>query len=329
MQLLSKNQIISEMNRLGCSQTPFLFLIDFKGEEGYLISADQLKQHNIQVSFPNLKCESNKQKKDLKSLNSLTPIPISQSDYLEFFNKVQSEILFGNSYLLNLTFATYLGKNMDFTSIYQHAIAPYKLMFEDQFLFYSPESFVKIENDKIYSYPMKGTIDTSTPNANQQLTENKKELYEHYTIVDLIRNDLSMVSKQVIVNRFRFFEKIGTQTGAILQTISEISGSLESDWKAHLGDILFQLLPAGSISGAPKKKTMEIITKNETTERGFYTGVSGFFDGTSLDSCVMIRFIKKDTDGKYYYHSGGGITALSNGIEEYHELISKIYVPIS
>jgi para-aminobenzoate synthetase component I len=329
MQLLPKNQIISEMNRLGCSQSPFLFLIDFKGEKGYLIPADQLKQHNIQFSFPNLKCESNNQKKDLKSLNSLIPKPVSQSDYLKIFNKVHSEILFGNSYLLNLTFATYLGENMDFTSIYQHAIAPYKLMFEDNFLFYSPESFVKIKDNTIYSYPMKGTIDASLHDAEKQLTENKKELFEHYTIVDLIRNDLSMVSTQVEVNRFRFFEKIGTQTGAILQTISEISGKLSSDWKTRLGDILFKLLPAGSISGAPKKKTMEIITKNETTERGFYTGVAGFFDGETLDSCVMIRFIKKDPDGKCYYHSGGGITALSDGIEEYQELKSKIYVPVS
>lgn len=328
MHLLPKNQIISEMNRLGCSQTPFLFLIDFKGEKGYLIPFDQLKKHNIQISFPNLQFENSQHTVTIQSLN-LTPNPISQSDYLKIFDNVHSEILFGNSYLLNLTFATYLGKNLDFKSIYQSAIAPYKLMLDDQFLFYSPESFIKIQNDTIYSYPMKGTIDASIPNAAELLTENKKELYEHYTIVDLIRNDLSMVSKQVKVNRFRFFEKIGTQNGAILQTISEISGSLESDWKSHLGNILFQLLPAGSISGAPKRKTMEIITKNETTERGFYTGIAGFFDGTSLDSCVMIRFIKKDPDGKYYYHSGGGITALSDGIDEYHELISKIYVPIS
>ncbi len=328
MQLLPKNQIIAEMNHLGCTQTPFLFLIDFKGEEGYLIPSDQLKKHNIQVSFPNLKWESSEHTVDFQSFN-LTPNPISESEYLEIFEKVHKEICFGNSYLLNLTFATYLGKKLDFKSIYNHAIAPYKLMLEDQFLFYSPESFVKIENDTIFSYPMKGTIDASLPDAEKQLTENKKELYEHFTIVDLIRNDLSMVSTHVEVNRFRFFEKIGTQTGVILQTISEISGKLSSDWKTRLGDILFKLLPAGSISGAPKKKTMEIITKNETTERGFYTGVAGFFDGETLDSCVMIRFIKKDPDGKCYYHSGGGITALSEGIDEYNELKSKIYVPVS
>jgi para-aminobenzoate synthetase component 1 len=329
MQLLPKNQIISEMNRLGCTQSPFLFLVDFKGEEGYLIPADLLKKHNVQVSFPNLKWESNETHLELKTLNSLIPKPISQSDYLTIFNRVQSEILFGNSYLLNLTFATYVGENLNLNSIYFHAKSPYKLIFEDQFLFYSPESFVKIKDNTIYSYPMKGTIDAYLPEAEKQLTENKKELYEHFTIVDLIRNDLSMVSTQVEVNRFRFFEKIGTQTGAILQTISEISGKLSSDWKTQLGDIVFQLLPAGSISGAPKKKTMEIITKNETTERGFYTGVAGFFDGETLDSCVMIRFIKKDPDGKCYYHSGGGITALSDGIEEYQELKSKIYVPVS
>lgn len=100
MHLLPKNQIISEMNRLGCSQTPFLFLIDFKGEKGYLIPVDQLKKHNIQISFPNLQCENSQQTITIQSLN-LTPNPISQSDYLKIFDNVHSEILFGNSYLLN------------------------------------------------------------------------------------------------------------------------------------------------------------------------------------------------------------------------------------
>lgn len=70
-----------------------------------------------------------------------------------------------------------------------------------------------------------------------------------------------------------------------------------------------------------QKKTMEIIEQNEPTDRGFYTGIAGYFDGQSLDSCVMIRFIKQDEQGNCYYHSGGGITALSHGKDEYQELI--------
>ena len=92
-------------------------------------------------------------------------------------------------------------------------------------------------------------------------------------------------------------------------------------------EILLKLLPAGSICGAPKKKTLEIISKYETYERGYYTGVFGIFDGNNLHSAVMIRFIEK-SDGKFIFKSGGGITSLSDPMDEYQELIDKVYVPI-
>ena len=85
------------------------------------------------------------------------------------------------------------------------------------------------------------------------------------------------------------------------------------------------LLPAGSILGAPKSKTLEIILKAENYDRGFYTGVSGWFDGQNLDSCVMIRFIEKE-NGKLFFKSGGGITHLSKFADEYTEMQNKIYV---
>ena len=87
------------------------------------------------------------------------------------------------------------------------------------------------------------------------------------------------------------------------------------------------LLPAGSILGAPKPKTLEIIQEAESCDRGYYTGVCGWFDGKNLDSCVMIRFIEKES-GKLYFKSGGGITHLSNFADEYQEMKNKIYVPI-
>jgi para-aminobenzoate synthetase component 1 len=75
-------------------------------------------------------------------------------------------------------------------------------------------------------------------------------------------------------------------------------------------------------------KTMKIIQCAEQEERGYYTGVVGVFNGTNLDSAVMIRFIEM-RDGKLFYRSGGGITAMSNAREEYDELLDKIYVPIT
>ena len=87
------------------------------------------------------------------------------------------------------------------------------------------------------------------------------------------------------------------------------------------------MLPAGSVTGAPKEKTVQIIRETEPFERGFYTGICGYFDGESLDSAVMIRFIEK-TDNEMVFRSGGGITARSDASSEYLEMIDKVYVPV-
>ena len=91
--------------------------------------------------------------------------------------------------------------------------------------------------------------------------------------------------------------------------------------------MLSQILPAGSISGAPKAKTVETIQRAEQRQRGYYTGVFGIFDGEQLESAVAIRFISQQ-NGRYYFHSGGGITIQSQAEQEYQELLEKIYVPL-
>jgi para-aminobenzoate synthetase component 1 len=92
------------------------------------------------------------------------------------------------------------------------------------------------------------------------------------------------------------------------------------------------LLPAGSITGTPKRKTVEIIHEIEKYDRGFFTGIWGIYDGTSLDTAVLIRFIerkKNNTNNKnqYIYKSGGGITLDSDINNEYNEMIEKVYIP--
>ena len=156
---------------------------------------------------------------------------------------------------------------------------------------------------------------------------NRKEAAEHATIVDLIRNDLSQVAEQVSVERYRYVEHLTTHKGEILQTSSEITGRLTDYYRAHLGEMLLRLLPAGSITGAPKPKTMQIIREAEGYERGFYTGIMGYSKGGDMDTAVMIRFIDQE-NGQLFYKAGGGITAQSNNDDEYNEVIEKIYVPI-
>lgn len=175
---------------------------------------------------------------------------------------------------------------------------------------------------------MKGTIDADIPGAAEAILNDEKEKAEHITIVDLIRNDLSLVADHVYVSKFRYIDKLKTSHKDLLQVSSEITGTLPPDYHSRIGDILVSLLPAGSVSGAPKQKTVQVIAEAEQEKRGYYTGVFGYFDGHLLDSGVMIRFIEQ-CNNQLYFRSGGGITTQSDAKTEYQEAIDKVYVPLT
>ena len=143
-----------------------------------------------------------------------------------------------------------------------------------------------------------------------------------------MRNDLSQIATEVHVARYRYVEEIHTHRGALLQTSSEIVGRLPENYLSQLGDILMPLLPAGSITGAPKRATVQSIAEAETYDRGYYTGIMGCFDGTSLQSAVMIRFVEQQSDGSLVFKAGGGITTRSDAKSEYQELLDKVYAPL-
>ena len=109
-----------------------------------------------------------------------------------------------------------------------------------------------------------------------------------------MRNDLSRVAEDVHVRRFKYLTELHTSSGPLLQMSSEVVGSVDRSKGLRLGDLILQLLPAGSISGAPKERTVALIQEAEGRPRGFYTGVCGYFDGSSLDSAVLIRFVEED-----------------------------------
>lgn len=253
--------------------------------------------------------------------------PVDQHRYRKAFDLVQRHLHYGDTFLLNLTFPTLLKTNLDLDQIFHLSQARYKIWVKDRFVTFSPEPFIKIENGVISSYPMKGTIRTSEPDAANVILNNRKESEEHLTIVDLIRNDLAMVAEDICVDRFRYLEKIRTTQSDLLQVSSKITGKVKPEFFPNLGDLLQRLLPAGSISGAPKKKTTEIIMSAEGYERGYFSGIVGLFDGNKFDSGVMIRFIEQTPQG-LSYKSGGGITVNSDWKQEYQEMIDKVYVPI-
>ena len=321
---MSIDDFTRTLNEYGAKRIPFLFLVDFEMKKPLALPLDSILPENIMYNI-NGRSNSINEVGRHKPLD-LIKFPPDLGDYKKKFDKVWSHLVFGDSYLTNLTIKTRVHTQYSLTEIFALSHAKYKVWFQDQFLVFSPETFVRIEDGRISAYPMKGTIDADLPDAGEKILNDPKELAEHVTIVDLIRNDLSAVSDNVHVTRFRYLEEIRTVRKNLLQVSSEIQGVLPDGYERSLGDILRQLLPAGSVSGAPKCKTLEIIRMAEKEPRGYYTGVVGIFDGKILDSGVMIRFLEYDQD-TLYYRSGGGITVQSAVETEYQEAIDKIYVP--
>lgn len=325
MDMQAKKLYFDKMNELCESKIPFFFICDFLCEQIEIIPLDKLSGENICCSNPlfiNVPEEPTTDKK-----LEWKKFPISFEAYMQQFSSVQHEIQNGNTYLLNLTCATKVETNYALKELFLKGKSKYKLFFRDQFIHFSPEPFVKIIDDRIYSYPMKGTIDAGLQHSETKILSDEKELSEQYTIVDLIRNDLSIVAKNVRVDDFRYLEKIHTNEKNLLSVSSKISGELRDNYRNKPGDIFATLLPAGSICGAPKNKTVDIILQTETYQRSWYTGVWGIFDGKDLDSCVIIRYLEKNGND-LIFKSGGGITSMSDARAEYQEMIDKVYVPI-
>ncbi len=316
--MVKNREFIDTLNDLGQKREPFFFAINFATDEYILDTKDVLFK---------LEGKKNYTKKEAQNSLHVRKIYTPQNEYQSSFEKVIANIKEGNTYLLNLTCKTQLSENVDLEEIFHAANAPFKLYVKDKFVCFSPERFVKIKDDKIKTYPMKGTIDASITNAKEKILSNEKEMSEHVMIVDLLRNDLGIVAKNIKVTKFRYIQEINAGDKNLLQVSSEIVGDLKHSWQDEVGTILSHLLPAGSISGTPKKKTVELIEQIEGYDRGYFSGVFGYFDGESLDSAVMIRFIEKTKDG-YVYKSGGGITIDSDIEAEYQEMQDKVYVPM-
>ncbi len=316
---------INRFNLYVSQKEAFVFLIDFEGDIALIYKPETALKNGIFFQTPSYQ---NYQKPNHKKIKCQQPDvqPVDFEHYKRKFNKVQQHLQNGDSYLLNLTFKTPIKLNCGLKEIFFQAKSPYKIYVKNSFVCFSPEIFVRTNDRQILTYPMKGTIDANIPDALEKLLANKKEKYEHHTIVDLLRNDLSCVATKVNVDKFRYADRINISSGDLYQISSQISGLLPENWQNKAAETFLKLLPAGSVSGAPKPKTLEIIKNLENDKRGFYTGIFGYFDGKNFDSAVLIRYIELD-NGQYFYRSGGGITALSKLTDEYHELIQKIYVP--
>lgn len=322
---MSKELIKEKLNKFGSLQEPFLFVISYDFSEFYIEKLSSLPK-NIRFELNS----KNHHKSNMSKKDNLEKFPISFDEYKKKFDYIQEQIKKGNSYLLNLTSKTKIKTSLSLDEVFDNVDAKFKLRFQNDkndFVCFSPERFVEIKKNKISTYPMKGTIDARISNAQARILGDLKEMAEHTMVVDLLRNDLGIIGSKVKVNKFRYIDTINAGNKKLLQVSSKISANLENNWNERIGDIITSILPAGSITGTPKKKTVEILKEIENYNRGFYTGVFGIYDGITLDSSVMIRFIQKEKNDDVFYKSGGGITCDSNAKLEYQELIDKIYLP--
>lgn len=188
----------------------------------------------------------------------------------------------------------------------------------------SPETLVKLENNKLYTFPLAGTRkrgkdEEEDLELEKELLADEKELAEHNMLVDLGRNDIGKISEinSVKVDKYMSIEKFSH----VMHIGSTVSGTLRSDKDAL--DAIDSILPAGTLSGAPKLRACEIINELEGNKRGIYGGAIGYIDFTgNLDMCISIRlaFAK---NGKVFVRSGAGIVADSVPENEYEECINK------
>lgn len=188
----------------------------------------------------------------------------------------------------------------------------------------SPETLVKLEHDKLYTFPLAGTrkrgeTEAEDQRLEQELLADEKEKAEHNMLVDLGRNDIGKISRIASVEVVKYMEI--ERFSHVMHIGSTVTGTIREDKDAV--DAVDAILPAGTLSGAPKLRACEIINELEDNKRGIYGGAIGYLDFTgNLDTCIAIRlaFAK---NGKVYVRSGAGIVADSVPEKEYEECINK------
>jgi para-aminobenzoate synthetase component I len=260
---------------------------------------------------------------------------ISKTDYINTIQKLKQHILRGDCYEINFCQELFAEDAViDPLYVYHKLIqlspnpfaALYKL--DDKFcICASPERYLKKQGNKIFSQPIKGTSKRDLVNkANDlqnknYLSANEKEKSENVMVVDLVRNDLSKVCKEGTVKVDELFGVYSFPQ--VHQMISTISGQLKDDidWI----DIVKATFPMGSMTGAPKKRVMELIEHYEQTKRGLFSGAIGYInpDG-DFDFNVVIRSIFYNASNRYLsFQAGGGITFYSDAEKEYEECLLK------
>jgi len=273
--------------------------------------------------------------KNIKGTNSVSEVSlkanISNDDYYKSVKRAKEYIRNGDIFQVVLSRRLQSEISCDPFDLYRmlHLVNPSPYMYylnfdETKIVGSSPETLVKYDGERVYVRPIAGTrkrgksVDEDQEIA-KELLQDEKELAEHVMLVDLGRNDIGRIARYGSV-RLDTFKKVENYSH-VMHIVSTVSGELREEFDAI--DIFKACFPAGTVSGAPKVRAMEIIDELEKTQRGPYAGAIGYFDFSGrMDTCITIRTIvvKNKTA---YWQAGGGIVADSNPKFEFEETENK------
>lgn len=276
---------------------------------------------------------------DKKDIEFLSVPPMH--DYIDKYNHVYEHLLDGDCYQVNLTQPIYFRSLKELKpkelmkrlwhrplKIGAYAHGTYIHALDKLLMSNSPECLFQIVSDgeeyKIKSFPIKGTVrvenESERDEAWEKLQNSKKDQAELYMITDLVRNDLTKVTgnKSRVVHK-----KQPLNVPGLVHQFSEVESVI--DESRTIKDIMLGLFPGGSITGAPKKRVLEIIKKVEHYNRGNYCGSTLFLYKNTKTASINIRSIEVDYSAdEFKYGAGGGITLMSQAHSEYDELMAKL-----
>ena len=257
---------------------------------------------------------------------------IAKEEYTEKVAYIKEQIRNGITYEVNYTYPSALKTNANEIELYHYLLenqkTPYNAFLQNKYetiLSFSPELFFIKQGNKILTKPMKGTIKRGTTDEEDAALKNflfndLKNRTENIMIVDLLRNDLGRISKPGTVRADKLFDV--EQHKTLFQMTSEIFSELKDGVTLH--DIIQAIYPCGSITGAPKISTMEIIDATEHKPREVYCGAIGYIHGDEMIFSVPIRILqKKNGETEYRYDAGSAITWNSTAEDEWNETLTK------
>ena len=316
-------------------------VIAFDNVKQKIILIVNMRLDDIEVGYNNAVSELKQMKELLKNgkkreepggklLGEVTPL-FDRARYCEMVERAKRHIYEGDIFqivLSNRLSAPFEGSLLNTYRVLR-TINPSPYMFyfsgtDVEVAGASPETLVKLENGVLHTFPLAGTRPRGKTEAEdkaleQELLADEKELAEHNMLVDLGRNDLGKISKfgTVEVEKLRSVERFSH----VMHIGSTVRGEIRDDKDAL--DAIEAVLPAGTLSGAPKIRACQLIGALENNKRGIYGGAIGYIDFTgNMDTCIAIRIAYKK-NGKVFVRSGAGIVADSDPEKEFEECLNK------